>query len=224
MLDPRLALAADMYPVCRRGADIGTDHGLLPCHLLATGKCERMLLADISPDALSNARSQVLRQGLSDRAELVCADGLNGLTEPADCVSITGMGGRMVARILREGRERLHGAVLVLSAHTDLPQVREALLDIGYHIAREEVCLAAGRYYILWQAEAGAVSMTDDDIALGTPRLTAQDPAVLTGFLGKQIRVLEQKLAGLRSAAVPDPAAIALCEHQINVLKGRAAL
>ena len=62
MLDERLSLAASLYDPCDLGADIGTDHGLLPCHLLRSGICRRMILADVSENALSRARAQCLGQ------------------------------------------------------------------------------------------------------------------------------------------------------------------
>ena len=68
MLDERLALAAALFQPCSTGADIGTDHGLLPCRLLEQGVCQRMILADVSPKALDRARAEVRRRGLSDTA------------------------------------------------------------------------------------------------------------------------------------------------------------
>ena len=55
-LDERLSLAMDLFPACEEGADIGTDHGRLPCRLLEEGRCRRMILSDISPKALSGPR------------------------------------------------------------------------------------------------------------------------------------------------------------------------
>ena len=146
MLDERLSLAAAMYEPCELGADIGTDHGLLPCQLLKENICQRMIFADVSDKALAHAREQAARQALTDRASFACADGLGALTAPCGCVSVMGMGGETIAGILTRGKDKLQGAVLVLSAHTDLHLVRQAVADIGYHIVREELCRAAGRF------------------------------------------------------------------------------
>lgn len=100
-LDERLSLAMDLFPACEEGADIGTDHGRLPCRLLEEGRCRRMILSDISPKALSRAEALVQRRGLQGRATLVVADGLDALTHRVDCVSIMGMGGRTIAQALR---------------------------------------------------------------------------------------------------------------------------
>ena len=142
LLDERLSLAIELFPTCEIGADIGTDHGLFPCRLLEEGRCQRMILSDISEKALAHAQALVECRGLQDKAALVVADGLDCLTEPVDCVSIMGMGGRTIAEILHAGQARLHGATLVLSAHTDLELVRQAVQDIGYHLTQERLCRA----------------------------------------------------------------------------------
>lgn len=67
-LDERLSLAMDLFPACEEGADIGPDHGRLPCRLLEEGRCRRMILSDISPKALSRAEALVQRRGLQGRA------------------------------------------------------------------------------------------------------------------------------------------------------------
>lgn len=61
MLDERLSLAAQLYEPCALGADIGTDHALLPCYLLTHNICQEMILADVSPKALLHAEESVRR-------------------------------------------------------------------------------------------------------------------------------------------------------------------
>ena len=206
-MDERLSLAASLYEPCEIGADIGTDHGLLPCHLLESGVCRRMILADVSPKALRHAEAQVRLCGLEERATLICADGLDALTEPCGCVSVMGMGGGTIADILRRGRDRLHGAALVLSAHTEQRLVREAVRDIGYHLTREALCRAAGRFYVVWRAEPGEADMSDEDLRYGGLMWHEKTP-LLAEYLAHRIRFTRSKLAGLLSAAEPDQAAI----------------
>lgn len=208
MLDERLRLAASLFEPCALGADIGTDHGLLPCHLLETSACERMILSDVSAKALRHAEAQVRDRHLEDRATLVCADGLDALTEPCGCVSIMGMGGETISDMLRRGRNRLRGAVLVLSAHTEHPLVRHAVRDIGYHLVRETLCMDEGRFYLFWRAEPGYAPMTDEDIRYGGP-LWREDTPLLREYLHGRVTFVRNKLDGLLSADAPDPLAIA---------------
>ena len=215
MLDERLSLAASLYEPCEIGADIGTDHGLLPCYLLEADICRRMILADVSAKALRHAEAQVQARHLEHRARLIRADGLDALTEPCGCVSVMGMGGETIADILRRGQNRLHGAVLVLSAHTEQPLVRRAVMDIGYHLTQEVVCKAAGRFYVCWRAEEGPAPMPEEAIRYGC-LMWRQPSHLLREYLAHRIQFTRSKVAGLLSAAVPDEAAIAEARRDLD--------
>lgn len=215
MLDERLSLAADMYEPCDWGADIGTDHAYLPCHLLRTGVCQRMIAADVSEGALRNARANLTRMGFADRVLLTLADGLDALDRPCGCVSITGMGGDTMAELLLRGHQRLNGAVLVLSAHTELHRVRQAIRDIGYHIVREELCRAAGRFYVCWRAEPGAALVSDEDCAYGQLLWESRSP-LLGEYAAWRMKVAQKRLDGLRAAACPDRDAILAVQNEVD--------
>ena len=167
MLSVRLQAAYDLFDSCGLAADIGTDHALLPAALLSSGRCSRMILSDVSPSALANARAEIARRGLSERADLRLGDGLSVLREKCDCVSILGMGGLTVAEILTEGQSRLLGASLILSAHSSLPALRRAVMSLGYHFVSEYPCFDAGRFYIIMKALPGEEKLTEVEIRNG---------------------------------------------------------
>lgn len=214
MLDERLTLVAAMYEPCKWGADIGTDHAYLPRHLLKAGICQRMIAADISEGALANARATLTRARLLDRAVLTLADGLDAIDLPCGCVSITGMGGDTMAELLARGADKLHGAVLVLSAHTEHHHVRGAIRDIGYHIVREELCRAAGRFYVCWRAEPGAEAMSEEERLYGKLLWQSGSP-LLHEYAAWRARVAGKRLEGLRAAAIPDSDTIFAVEREI---------
>ncbi len=207
MLDERLSLAAALYEPCDWGADIGTDHAFLPCHLLRTGICQHMIAADVSPKALSRARENLTRQRLINRAEVVLADGLDAVNRPCGCISVMGMGGETMADILRKGQDRLQGAVLVLGAHTELHLVRQAIQDVGYHMVAERLCRAAGRFYVFWRAEAGAEAQSAQALRYGG-LLWQEDKALLCEYAAWRRRVHQDRERGLLAAVQPDEEAI----------------
>jgi len=216
MLDERLTLAASLYEPCELGADIGTDHAHLPCHLLRSGICQRMIAADVSPGALGNARENLTRAGLLERADLILADGLDALEgRRCGCVSVMGMGGKTLSEILQRGQRHLHGATLVLSAHTELHLVRQALADIGYCMVREELCRAAGRFYVFWKAIPGKGEIGEDDILFGSLLWQCCHPQ-LRDYAAWRMRVAQDRLRGLRSAAMPDHETISAVEREIR--------
>ena len=214
-LDSRLSLAFDLYDSCGLAADIGTDHAHLPAALLQRGRCQHMILTDISESALNNARNEMIRLRLTERVSLRQGDGLSPVTEKCEMISIMGMGGRTIRDILISGRKNLQSASLILSAHTDWHLIREAIRQIGYHIDREEPCFAAGRYYLVIRARSGAVSMTDREIRLGGPLFRSESP-VLKHFLERRVQVMQDHLRGLLSASITDKPEIQLLRDDID--------
>lgn len=181
-LDERLQAAADLFTACDTGADIGADHGRLSCYLLAHDRCKRMIVSDISPESLAKARSLLALHQLDHRADFRAADGLAALDQPVQCAAVCGMGGRVMAEILRTGRNSLNGAALVLSCHTEIPLLRRTLMEIGYHIEEERLVRAKGRYYIVLRAEPGETHYTEKELYLG-PVLLRRRPALWQPYL-----------------------------------------
>jgi len=208
MLDERLSLVRDLYDPCDLAADIGTDHARLPGELLLSGICERMLLTDISESALNNAREHIRRLRLTDRVSFLRGDGLLPLKasrDPCQIISITGMGGRTIRDILLRGRDCLRGASLILSAHTDLPLIREAMNAIAYHPDREEPVFCAGRYYLIIRARPGlAHPLSEAEIRTGSACLFASGSPFLSGYLARRRDLLAEKERGLLAAVSPE--------------------
>lgn len=214
ILDARLSLAYDLYDSCDLAADIGTDHAHLPAALLQRGRCQHMILTDLSMPALNNARDEIIRLRLMNRVSLRAGDGLDPVSEKCGMISITGMGGRTIRDILLKGRDKLLGASLLLSAHTDLPLIREAVSRIGYHIDREEPCFCAGRFYLVLRARPGSIAVTEQQIRLGGPLFDSASDQLIP-YLSRRCDVLEDKLRGLLSAGTPDTEMISQIQQDI---------
>ena len=181
-LDERLQAAADLFTACDLGADIGADHGRLSCYLLGMNRCKRMIVSDISAPSLEKARQLLALHALADRADIRVSDGLDALNQKAGCAALCGMGGRLMADLLLRGKERLQGADLVLSCHTEITLVRRAVTEIGYHLCQERLTRAKGRYYIIMRAETGPCAYTEKELYLG-PILMREKPALWQDYL-----------------------------------------
>ena len=62
----RLLCCAELVPPCRTVADIGTDHGYLGIHLLRTGRCRRVIAADLREKPLASARANAAAFGIPE--------------------------------------------------------------------------------------------------------------------------------------------------------------
>lgn len=186
-LGTRLSRIADLVPRCELAADIGADHGKLSCHLLHSGRANRMIVSDIGRNSRAKARDLFIRHGLIDRVIISGADGLHALSENADAVIIAGMGGELIARILAQDVD-LQGATLILSAQTELPLVRAAILNKGYRINKEVLTRENGRFYRILTANPGQQELNEFELALGV-HIEETAEASLLDFITWQLDV-----------------------------------
>lgn len=188
-LDARLQAIANQVPSCLLAADIGADHGKLSHYLLASDRVARMIVSDLSPGSRKKMRELFAAQGLLERVQLSGADGLFALQGRPEAVIIAGMGGGLVADILTQPVD-LQGSMLVLSAQTELPLVREALQKRGYAIMQELLVKAAGRYYRVMTAKPGSQQLNPTQMALGV-NLQGTASASLQDYYRWQLQVAE---------------------------------
>lgn len=213
-LDPRLSMVATMVGNCACYADIGCDHGRLGAFLLQNGRCGRAVLTDISDKSLKKARMLMDNLGLVERVRFSVGDGAKALTEPVDVVVIAGMGGTTIAGILREGRQQLGDARLLLQPNVGAPELREALCACGYAITDERVVQDAGRNYVIIQAEPGKADYSPKQTVVG-PVLLERMPPELLPYAQFRLRVAKKALSGAEASG--DAAQIAPLAQEIEI-------
>lgn len=137
--DRLMRLAAEVQPG-DRAADIGTDHGLLPIFLWENGIASHVILCDINRGPLEKARENIARFG-ADLSDLRQGDGLAPVSPgEVDTVIIAGMGGILIADILRSGRQTAQSCKrLVLQPRSKSEVLRRFLRENGYRIIRESL-------------------------------------------------------------------------------------
>ncbi len=164
-----------------------------------------MAVTDVSGSALSKAKTLLTRHGFSDRVIFREADGLHALgEEPAQAVSITGMGGDTISIILTAAPQKLQGASLILSPHTELPKLRETLPTICYRIEKESIARAGGRFYVVLLAMPGTAAYTEKELNLG-PCLLRERPPLFTDYLHWRLKVTQKALTALTAAQGNEP-------------------
>ena len=194
-LDDRLNMLAALTPACPVAADVGADHGFLGAWLLENRRCERVQFLDISAPSLEKARRLIEDMQLENRSIFSVGDGLDALVEPAQAVIIAGMGGQTVAGIIERGREKLHGARLIMQPNVGLYELRQKLTEQGFEIVDERLARAGGRWYVGIAAEEGNASYTEEELLAG-PILLKNRPAELAGFADFRIKVTQKAYDG----------------------------
>jgi tRNA (adenine22-N1)-methyltransferase len=201
-LSKRLETIASFVPEGSRIADIGTDHGYIPIHLVQEGKAKYAIAMDVREGPLLRARAHIQEAGLKTQVEVRLSDGLLKLGQnEADCVVIAGMGGELMIHILEGGRNLWEGIPYwVLSPHSDLDKVRRFLEEQEFFIKQETMIKEEGKYYSVMgvSRKTKACQKEEREISYryGKGLLESKDP-VLKEYLKKEEEQLEQIIKGL---------------------------
>lgn len=143
-LDERLKCVARMIRSPRH-ADIGSDHAYLLRALLATGRIQHAIA--IENKRQPHRHSLQTLEGCS--ADVRLADGLAGLRAgEVDSLSICGMGGKLMRKILDAAPERLPPQMF-LQPNDDPETVRRWASNAGYHLIDEQTARGHWVYVVL---------------------------------------------------------------------------
>lgn len=188
MLSPRLAVVASLVPEGSVAADVGAGHGRLAAHLVASGRCPRVIVVDRSRDELAAVAP---RPGL----DLRLGDGLApiGPRDGVDTVIVAGMGGASIAGILLRGARGLTVARFVLQPQTEAALLRKRLPGAGLALVDERLVEDAGRSYVVLVAEPGGAGgpdrfpgLTPEDVLAAGPHLLSRRPVELAAAWERQ--------------------------------------
>lgn len=218
MLSKRLQTVADRIPPSAIYADIGCDHGYLPIYLVSTNKAGRAIATDLRKGPLSRAREHVREYGLEDRIELRLSDGADALSvkDAIDTITVTGMGGRLLLRIIQRGDAVFRAARdIFVSPQSDIPLVRKKLSEDGYVIVDETMVEDDGKYYVILHLKPATTGiqtreLTSLELMYGACIYTKKDP-VLYDFLKKEQKQTRKICSSLKDTTTE--AAQAACKR-----------
>ena len=168
MISYRLNAIINMVPEVETAADIGADHGKVAVDIIKKGKARKVICSDISGKSLKKATKLVKAKKLEDLVLLREGDGLKVL-EPgeADAAIIAGMGGELIADILKKGEGRVPD-ILVLSCNTASGLLRAWLDSNGFVIEDEELVFEGRHFYPVMLARRGeAAGLSDIELEFG---------------------------------------------------------
>ncbi|MDP2315237.1 MAG: class I SAM-dependent methyltransferase [Pseudomonadota bacterium] len=194
VLSPRLAAVAALVPAGRPMADIGTDHGRLPAFLVASGRVPRAVGVDDKAGPLAVAQALGAALGLGDALEYRLGAGCEGLVG-VDTVTVAGMGGPLIARIL-EGARAAGARHIVLQPNTGEADLRGWLGENGWAIVAEQLVVDRGRRFVVLAAVDGETGppLDEVDLTYGVAALH-RDPSALAARLDEDEKRLRELLA-----------------------------
>lgn len=149
------------YLVPGKLADIGSDHAYLPIYAIQNNLISSAIAGEVIKGPYEAARKNVLVNQLNDVIDVRLGDGLSVISksESIQNITICGMGGPLIAKILKEGKEHLvQGPRLVLQSNIQTEALRYTLMSINYHIVDEIIMEEKGYIYEIVVAEYNTTS------------------------------------------------------------------
>jgi tRNA (adenine22-N1)-methyltransferase len=181
--------------------DVGTDHAYLPVYLMEQGRISHAVASDVAEGPLASAKETVAMAGLADRIETVLSDGLRNVTLVPPCdVTIAGMGGDLMARILSEASAVKDGDVrLILQPMTKAPYLREFLLGSGFCIIDESLADDDRIYQVICAEYCGErEEYSPVELLLGRHNI-ARGGELFGQFVEQNVKIFEGIRAGKAS-------------------------
>ena len=225
-LGERLTRVASFVPNGSKVCDVGSDHAYLPVYLIQKDQITCAIAGEVVEGPYLSAKQTVRDYRMENRIEVRLGDGLQILSKEDDITAVTicGMGGELISRILEagyngghlNGRERL-----ILQPNVAEHFVREWLMNHSYHIVEETVVEDNHRLYEIIVAEPvdKRVDYTELELKYG-PILLKESSALSVAKWNRMNRKNEEILEQLQKSKTPQHEKIEQFEKAFNELQG----
>ncbi len=199
-LSQRLQAIADLVPQDAQVADIGTDHGFLPCWLAQAERAAQVIACDVNEQPLALAQKNISDYQVADRVSTRLGDGLQVIAPgEVDVVTIAGMGGSLMLEILDRSSavvDRLRR--MILQPNVGAEAVRIWAEKNRWQIVREELVRENDRFSVIIALEPGRSPqpMSAVELYLG-PKLLADQHPLLGLYISQEWEKAQKILAQL---------------------------
>lgn len=142
-LSKRLATVAGNVPQDSVLLDVGSDHAYLPVYLANQNIIQRGIASEVIPGPYHNLVSELKMQDQQHIIEPRFGNGLDVLksSDDVNVITICGMGGNLITRILDRGRSQLSFQYpkLILQPNVEANVIRTWLMKHHYRLVHEQI-------------------------------------------------------------------------------------
>lgn len=137
-LNDRLKMIGDLVEANSFCLDIGCDHAFLDIYLVRKNKNIKAVASDVAEGPVKIAKENIKREKLESKIEVRLGNGLEAYSEGIDTVIISGMGGRNMIGIFKNGIDILKKIeTIIISPNNYQVDVKKFLCKNGFYIDDE---------------------------------------------------------------------------------------
>ncbi len=220
ILTQRLQLIYNIIPKCNTVADIGTDHAYIPICCALNSVCKKALAMDVNEGPLKAAQKNIIKYNVAHIVSTRLSNGLENLhSDEADVIVIAGMGGPLIADILKNGKNVItDNTTLILQPMIAQSELREYLYGAGFIITDEYVCREENKFYNIFKVKKGNYTPSKMDLLIGK-NLKQNSPEAFDEYIEYKIRVIQKILDGLKKSSSDKCAEIELVENELKIYR-----
>ena len=175
-INNRLKTIGDLVPLSSYPLDIGCDHALLSIYLVKEKGIKKAVASDNKNGPLKKAKENVNFYKVKDKVELIEAEGLNSYKDGINTITISGMGGLNINRILENNKSYLKNInTIILSPNNYSIAVKRKLLKLGYYISDEKLVKENNIIYQILVFTKGRKYYSYKKLYLGPVLMTKKD-------------------------------------------------
>lgn len=200
-LDTRLFAAAELLGTGNTLADIGSDHAFLPIYMLKNQRIAHAIITDINDMPLKNSMDHVNQYRMQNYCEFRKGSGLEIINDgDADLISICGMGGDLIATIIKNGIDTAKSAEkLVLQPMTNHALLRKNITEMGFRIIDEKMIRDRHLFYQIFSVKKGDEKQYKNEIDFEfSPLLRYNKDETMREYIQFQLRVQRKIFAQLQ--------------------------
>lgn len=161
-------------------ADIGSDHAYLPCWLIQKGQIVHAIAGEVVKGPFESAKRNVAKEGLTNQITVRLANGLQAILpeDGVETVTIAGMGGSLIASILKNDPERLYGVKrIIVQPNIHAMAIRDWAVSNSWEVKNEAILKEDQKIYEVLVLERGEQVLTPEQLLMG-PILLKERSAV----------------------------------------------
>ncbi|WP_436859885.1 tRNA (adenine(22)-N(1))-methyltransferase [Staphylococcus caeli] len=203
-------------------ADIGSDHAYLPIYSIEHGLTQTAIAGEVIKGPYEASLRNVKAYQLNDKIQVRLGDGLSVIqsNDNISTITICGMGGPLIAKILEAGASKLENKPrLILQSNIQSSAIRRLLSKLNYSIIAEEILEEKGHIYeiIVADFDNKNTSMTEQEIKFG-PKLLQNKTELFYKKWSRELEALNNIKQNLNSETHQDR--LAEINNEIHLIDG----
>ena len=184
-INTRLKTIGDLVPLSSYPLDIGCDHALLSIYLVKEKNIEKAIASDNKKGPLKKALENVKYYEVETKVKLKENEGLASYENGIDTITISGMGGLNINKILDDNKKYLKNInTLILSPNNYSLAVKRKLIKLGFYISNETLVKEKKIIYEIIVFSKGKKHYSYKKLFLG-PILMSKDNNLIIEYYNK---------------------------------------